>query len=63
MLFEIIYSIKKFVAGVVLVFLAKNSEFIDEEKREQLIRSNNFVTLLIVTISVINVFINVFLNV
>ena len=48
---------------VVLVFLAKNGEFYDNEKREQLIRRNNAVTLIVLTISVINVFINIFLNV
>jgi hypothetical protein len=48
---------------VLLVFLAKNGEFYDEEKREQLIKNNNIVTLIVFAISIINVFINVFLNV
>jgi hypothetical protein len=48
---------------VVLVILAKHGEFYDEEKREQLIRGNNAVTLIVLTISILNVFINVFLNV
>jgi hypothetical protein len=48
---------------VVLVILAKHGEFYDDEKREQLIKGNNLVTLLVLAISVINVFINVFLNV
>lgn len=51
------------IVGVVLVFIARKSEFIDDVKRAQLMKSNNALTLLIVTISVINVFINVFLNV
>lgn len=59
----IISLVLQVVVGAVLVFLAKNREFIDDEKRDQLIRSNNTVTLLIVTVSILNVFINVFLNV
>ena len=51
------------VAGVVLVFLAKSGEFMEDAQREKLIKNNNAVTLLILTISIINVFINVFLNV
>lgn len=51
------------VVGVVLVFLAKSGEFIEDVQREKLIKNNNAVTLLILTISIINVFINVFLNV
>jgi hypothetical protein len=47
----------------VLVILAKHGEFYDEEKREQLIRGNNAVTLIVLTVSILNVFINVFLNV
>ena len=51
------------IVGVVLVFLARHGEFVDEEKREQLIKNNNAVTALIMAISVMNVFINVFTNV
>jgi len=51
------------VVGIVLVFLAKQGEFIDEDKRNQLIRSNNGVTLLVLFVSVINIFINVFISV
>jgi hypothetical protein len=43
--------------------LAKKDEFIDEEKRNQLIRHNNGVTLLVLVIAVINIFINVFISV
>jgi hypothetical protein len=63
LLFVCISLVLQFAVGVVLVLLAKKNEFIDLEKREELIRSNNVVTLLIITISIINVFINVFLNV
>lgn len=52
----------QFIVGVVLVFLAKNGEFIDREKREILIRKNNLATLLVLAISIINVFINIFLH-
>ena len=51
------------VVGIVLVFLAKQGEFIDEDKRNQLIRSNNGVTLLVLFVSIINIFINVFISV
>ena len=51
----------QFALGTLLVFLAKQGEFIDEEKRDQLIRSNNWATLIALAISIINIFINVFL--
>ena len=47
------------VSGI-LVFLGKSDEFIDENKRKQLIDHNNMVTVLVGTISVVNVFLNVF---
>jgi hypothetical protein len=53
----------QFIVGIVLVFLAKQGEFIDEDKRNQLIRSNNGVTLLVLFVSIINIFINVFISV
>ena len=52
----------QFTVGIVLVFLAKNGEFIDEDKREMLIRNNNAATLLVITVSIINVFINIFFH-
>lgn len=52
----------QFLVAVVLVFLAKSGEFIDEEKRNQLIRNNNGVTILVLIISIINIFINVFIS-
>jgi hypothetical protein len=51
------------VVGVALVYLAKHGEFFDAQKRRQLIRKNNLVTLMILAVSIINVFINVFINV
>ena len=53
----------QFLVAVALVFLAKNGEFIDEDKRNQLIRNNNGVTVLVLIISIINIFINVFISV
>ena len=53
----------QFVIGIALVFLAKSGEFIDDDKRNQLIRSNNWVTILVLFVSIINIFINVFLSV
>jgi len=55
--------ILQFLVAILLVFLAKQGEFIDENKRNQLIRSNNFATILVLIISVINIFINVFISV
>jgi hypothetical protein len=53
----------QFLVAVLLIFLAKQGEFIDEDKRNQLIRSNNITTLLVLAISIINIFINVFISV
>lgn len=53
----------QFIVGILLVFLAKQGEFIDEEKRNRLIRKNNGATLLVVAISIINIFINVFISI
>jgi hypothetical protein len=53
----------QFIVAILLVFLAKQGEFIDEEKRNQLIRSNNGTTLLVAAISVINIFINIFISI
>ena len=51
--------------GVMLIFLARRHhvEFLNEEKREDLIKNNNSVTCLVLAISIINVFINIFMNV
>ena len=51
----------QFAVGFGLIFLAKQHEFIDEEKRNQLIKSNNWVTILVFIIAIVNIFINIFL--
>ncbi len=51
----------QFVVALTLVIVAKESEFIDEDKRNSLIRKNNFLTLLVLFITILNIFINVFL--
>lgn len=51
----------QFVVAIFLIFLAKSGEFIDEDKRNQLIRSNNFTTFLVLVITILNIFINVFI--
>jgi hypothetical protein len=53
----------QFVLAFILVFLAKSNELIDEHKRNQLIRSNNFTTLLVLVITIINIFVNVFISI
>ena len=52
----------QFSLAILLIFLVKQGEFVDEEKRDQLIRSNNWATVIILTISIINIFINVFIS-
>lgn len=51
--------------GVLLIFLARRShgEFLNEDKREELIKNNNSITCLVLAISIINVFINIFMNI
>ena len=51
----------QFIIGVALVYMAKEAEFIDEHKRNELIKKNNVVTLLALIISFINIFLNMFL--
>ncbi len=53
------------LVGVLLIFLARRAhhDFLSEETREDLIKNNNSITCLVLAISIINVFINVFLNV
>lgn len=53
----------QFVVAIMLVFLAKQGEFIDEEKRNQLIRSNNITTILVLIVTIINIFINIFISI
>lgn len=51
------------VVAVLLVFLARRDEFVDEAKRMAIVRGNNWATLLISTVSIINIFINIFISV
>lgn len=51
------------IVAVILVFMAKQSEFVDDEKRDALVKSNNWATILISAVSIINVFINIFISV
>ena len=51
------------LCGILLVFLSKQTEFLDDEKRERVVRSNNFVTILIFIVVIINIFINVFISI
>ena len=51
------------LVGCVLVFLAKEGEFIDEGRRLRIIRSNNYLTLMCLLTSIINIFISVFIAV
>ncbi|RNA01930.1 ninjurin-1-like isoform X1 [Brachionus plicatilis] len=46
LLFVILSLVLQIVVGVVLIYLAKTNEFIDKEKRDQLIKRNNAVTFL-----------------
>ena len=43
------------IVSVILVFMAKQSEFVDDEKRDALVKSNNWATILISAVSIINV--------
>ena len=52
----------QFIVAIVLAFLAKQGDFIDDNKRNQLIRSNNGATILVLIITVINIFVNVFMT-
>ena len=51
------------LCGILLVFLSKQTEFLDDEKREKVIRSNNSVTILIFIVVILNIFINVFISI
>ena len=51
----------QFIVAVMLIFLSRAAQFEKEEKRNQLIRNNNIATILALIISVINVFISVFI--
>ena len=53
----------QFLCGAVLVFSAKQFEFTDENKRDASVKLNNMLTLLILVITILNIFINVFLSI
>ena len=53
----------QFLMATVLVFIAKENEFIDEKKRNMLIRKNNLLSLLALCIAIVNIFTSVFLMV
>jgi hypothetical protein len=50
----------QFLLAFILVFLAKHGEFLDETKRNALIRNNNMATIIVFFITVLNICINVF---
>ena len=50
----------QFLLAFMLVFLAKNGEFVDDEKRNTLIRNNNLATIIVFFITILNICINVF---
>lgn len=62
LVFVCISLVLQFLVAIVLFLLAKAGEFIDDQARARLIRSNNLATILVLIISVINIFVNVFLN-
>ncbi len=63
MTFIAVSLLLQFAVAVALVFIAKEGEFIDETKRSQLVRSNNWLTLLVLITTVVNIFINVFISI
>jgi hypothetical protein len=63
LMFSICVSlILQIACGIVLVFSTKQKQFIDEERRVVTMKNSNLITLLILVITVINIFINVFLS-
>ena len=55
--------ILQFLCGVFLVFSTKQEDFNDEAKRNISIKNNHTITLFVLSITVVNIFINVFLNI
>lgn len=60
MIFVGLSLVLQFVVTTALVFIAQKGEFIDERKRNILIRQNNWLTILVLIVSIINLFISVF---
>lgn len=48
--------------GSGLLFLVTSDNFVDEEKRSGIIKKNNWVALLVVAISILNIFLNIFMS-
>jgi hypothetical protein len=53
--------ILQFICGVILLFSAKQ-EFLDEYEIDEIMQRNNSITVLVLAITIVNIFINVFLN-
>lgn len=53
----------QFVLAVMLVFMAKNGEFLDDNKRNMLIHSNNISMVIVIFITILNICINVFISI
>lgn len=64
LMFSICISlILQFLCGIFLVFSTKQEDFNDEQKRSISIKNNHTITLFVLSITVVNIFINVFLNI
>lgn len=55
--------ILQILCGIVLIFSAKSEDFYHEETRVQSVKKNNTITLLVLAITIVNIFVNVFLNI
>jgi hypothetical protein len=53
----------QFLLAFMLVFLAKNGEFLDDNRRNTLIRNNNLATIVVFFITILNICINVFISI
>jgi hypothetical protein len=53
----------QFTIGILLVYIARQNEFIDEIKRVVLVRLNNATTVIILAVTIINIFLSVFVTV
>jgi hypothetical protein len=60
LVFVCVSLLLQFLLAFILVFLAKNGEFLDEAKRNTLIRNNNISTIIVFFITILNICINVF---
>ena len=58
----IVSLILQLVCCILIGFLSKQFEFLDDEKREKIIRNNNSLTILVLLVVLLNIFINVFMN-